>query len=439
MELTLVLLKCLLIFVPLALVPLMIFLERKGASVIQDRIGPNRSAINVFGLVHLRAFGFVHNFSDAVKLFTKQDFIPDKAYRWFYVLAPCVPVFTALMTPALIPFFAPVVWDGGVVSGTVIDSPVGLLLLFAFSSLSAYGVVLGSWASNSKYSLLGGLRASAMMISYEVSMGLSILGLLLIIGSFSLGDIVEWQATHAWGIVVQPLAFFIFLTCLFAETGRNPFDVQEGDSEIVAGFHLEYSAMRFAMFFMGEYAHIVVGSLLMATLFLGGYHLPFLGTEVMRANVGPVMALGLVAIGLVCFGLLLMIRRAAGEYRRKAAASDQQRRQREYGLLSVVAGLAGLGALVLAGLALLLVPESASGTGSLCLALCTAVMQAVILIAKTLLFCWLFIWVRWTLPRFRYDQIMSLGWKVLLNLALANLLLTALVVKLLQEGGIYRG
>ncbi|MFW5845199.1 MAG: complex I subunit 1/NuoH family protein, partial [Planctomycetota bacterium] len=418
-------LKVLLAFVPLALVPLMIFMERKGASLIQDRVGPNRSALHLPGGLRLRAFGFVHNFSDAIKLFLKEDFTPARAHTWYYILAPCIPVVTAILTPALIPFFAPVVWEGGVLTGTALDTDLGLLLLFAFSSLSVYGIVLGSWASNSKYTLLGGLRASAMMISYEVAMGLSILGLLLIIGSFNLTDIVEWQATHAWGIVVQPVAFFMFFTCLFAETGRNPFDVQEGESEIVGGFHVEYSSMRFALFFMGEYAHVVVASLLMSTLFLGGYHLPFLDTGTIHANAGVVLGLVAVVTCLICACAAAMIGRAARRYARYAEASDQQLRQREYTFLRAVAGalavLCGLGAL----LAWSLVPNPGHlAVPPLWAAVLTAVIQVGIVLAKTILFCWIFVWVRWTLPRFRYDQIMGLGWKVLLNVALVNLLLT---------------
>lgn len=420
-------LKIPLVFIPLGLIPVMIFLERKGAALIQDRIGPNRAAIPILG--GLRGFGMVHNFSDVVKLLFKEDFIPRRAHRLFYILAPVLPVATAVLTPAVIPWFAPLSLDGRSISGQVIDSDAGLLFLFAISSLSAYGVVLGSWASNSKYSLLGGMRASAMLISYEISMGLSVLGLLMIVGSFGLTDIVEWQAHNAWGLVVQPVGFLLFVVAIFAETGRTPFDVVEGESEIVGGFHTEYSSIKFALYFMGEYAHIVVGSALIATLFCGGYHLPFLDTDTIRAHLGPVLGLGaLLKAGLL--GLLLL---ALTRYRRHYRAgpfADKAQRSREYGFYQALLSLGALslGAAGLAAILLLDIPAASPWAAGL-----TALVQLGIVLVKTLFFCWLFIWVRWTLPRLRYDQIMSLGWKVLLNIALINLLITALVLKLIAD------
>ena len=221
----LTLLKLLLILIPLNLVPLMILLERRGAAFIQDRPGPSRAAIPILGL-KIRGFGMVHNFSDVVKLFFKESFTPPFVYKPLYVIAPAIPLLTAVMTPALIPWFGPVTLaDGRVIVGQFLDANSGILALFALGSLSVYGVVLGSWASNSKYSLLGGMRASAMMISYEVSMGLGALGLFLLVGSFSLTEVVQWQARHTWGVLVQPVGFLLFLTSVFAESNRSPFDV----------------------------------------------------------------------------------------------------------------------------------------------------------------------------------------------------------------------
>ncbi|TVR44885.1 MAG: NADH-quinone oxidoreductase subunit H [Planctomycetota bacterium] len=429
-----------LVFIPLTLIPVMIFLERKGAAIIQDRVGPNRAGIKVFG-VEIRGFGMVHNFSDVVKLITKEDFVPARAHKAFYIFAPMIPVATAVITPALIPWFGPMTHiTGHGINGAVLDFNIGLLFLFAISAISVYGVVLGSWASNSKYSLLGGMRSSAMMISYEVSMGLSILGLIVIIGSFNMTEIVEWQARNTWGIVVQPLAFFLFLTAMFAETGRTPFDVAEGESEIVGGFHTEYSSIKFALFFMGEYAHVVIASALMATLFLGGYDLlpvPGFDGRFIADNLGFVLAAVLLAKLAIFWGIARLIARQRARYM-GLKASDAVGKTREYRLMGGIFTFLGLACLLAAILAVVLIgrPERmgfelnhAPWVGVL-----TAFVQIGIVLAKTLFFCWLFVWVRWTLPRLRYDQIMGLGWKVLLNVALINLLITAVVVKIINEG-----
>lgn len=436
--------KFLFAFVPLAFIPIMIFLERKGAAIIQDRVGPNRAALHIPGVGQFRLFGMVHNATDTIKLFTKESFIPAQAHRVFYLAGPAIPVIIALLLPAFIPWFGPVTFavarDGGMeiarVSGQILEADGGILALFALSSLTIYGIVLGSWGSNSKYSLLGGMRASAMMVSYEVSMGLGVLGMFLLVGSFSLTEIVEWQSAHAWGIVVQPVGFLLFLASQFAETNRTPFDVAEGDSEIVGGFHTEFSAIRFALYFMGEYAHIAIASILVSTVFLGGYHLPFLGTEEIKAHLGWVLAGVLSAIAL----LLGLIYRGVGRQKRgyaKLVASDAAIRRREYAIFQGLVGLLAL-ALVAGAVAsaIFLHPVPASVGGEFVypawVSLVVALVQFGILIAKTLFFCWLFVWVRWTVPRMRYDQVMDLGWKVMLNAALINLIVTAAVVQLLK-------
>lgn len=433
--------KLALVFIPLSFITLMIWMERKGASMIQDRIGPNRSALPIFG--GLRLFGFVHNFSDGLKLFTKETFIPGYAHKFWYVIAPGIGFLIAFLTPAVIPWFAPLTWWTGEsvarVSGMIIDSDTGLLLLFAMSSLSIYGTVMASWSSNSKYALLGGMRASAMMISYEVSMGLSLMGIFLLAGSFNLNTIVEWQQAHAWGIFVQPVAFFIFLVSMIAETGRAPFDVAEGESEIVAGYHLEYSAMRFGLYYMGEYAHIVIAAIVIATLFLGGYTIPFVSTELLRANVGIALAAVLGAFAVLLTGFQAMLWRWRKVYP-TLGASDTKARSTEYAFIQIASGalLAFVVALALGAL-LLIKPAAATMVDGVAIypawvSLAAAAVQLVVLIAKAFIFCWIWIWVRWTLPRFRYDQVMSLGWKILLNVALINLLVTAFVAKLLTGG-----
>ena len=430
--------KFLLVFIPLCLIPINIFLERKGASLIQDRIGPNRATIPVLG--GIRLFGMVQNAVDGIKLFTKESFVPRDAHRFWYRVAPMIPMGIALLTPSVIPWFAPLAVEGArglvQVSGQILDADSGILMVFAFSGLSVYGVVLGSWASNSKYSLLGGMRASSQMISYEVSMGLSAAGIFLLAGSFSLTRIVEWQSSNPlhWGIVLQPVGFVLFLVSLFAETGRAPFDMAEGDSELVAGYVTEFSAMRFALYYMGEYAHIAIASALVATLFLGGYHVPFVATEALRSHLGLVGAVLLAVFGLLSLGIALAVARWQKVYA-GFKPSNVVGRALEHRVMEIAFGALAVVLFALAaasGLLLHPTPIDVGGQSAwpLWVNLGTAAVQIGTLVAKILLFCWVFVWVRWTLPRFRYDQIMHLGWKILLNIALVNLLVTAVVAKL---------
>jgi NADH-quinone oxidoreductase subunit H len=321
-------------------------------------------------------------------------------------------------------------WGGQLVqvSGSILNLDIGVLWLFAFSSLSVYGTVLGSWASNSKYSLLGGMRAGAMMVSYEVSMGLALLGMYMLVGSFNLQSIIAWQEAHGWGILVQPVAFVIFLVSLVAETGRAPFDVAEGESELVAGFHTEFSGMRFAMFYMGEYAHIAINSALLATLFLGGYSIPFVSTEILREYSAQALAIVccVFAFGFLIF-LSLMYRYA--KWYGKSWASDKVIRLKEWALYRVLGWLC-VPALLAIGIASLCFANDINAN-SFIAALIAAAVQILVLLFKMSFFCWIWIWFRWTLPRFRYDQVMHLGWIILLNVALANLVITAIVAKLI--------
>jgi NADH-quinone oxidoreductase subunit H len=327
-------------------VALLTLAERRISAWIQDRHGPNR--VGPGGLLQPAA--------DGLKNFMKEETYPEAAYKPLFILAPILSFIPALTTWAVIPFGAPLPTRWGRIDMVLADLPIGFLFILAISSLGVYGIVLAGWASNNKYALLGGLRSSAQMISYEVSLGMSTIPVLLLAGNVTLGSIVTQQAYGGWNVVNLTIAFFIFLVASFAETNRLPFDLPEAESELVAGYHTEYSAMKFALFFIAEYANMVTASALMVTLFFGGWDVPFTGHD----NIGPFS------------GWLT--------------------------LLSVL-----------------------------------------IFLAKLLFFLFFFMWVRWTLPRFRYDQLMSLGWKFMLPLALAYIIVIAAVILVLDAAGITRG
>jgi NADH-quinone oxidoreductase subunit H len=309
-------------------VALMEWVERRGAAFIQDRLGPNR----------VGPMGLLQPIADAVKLLFKQDVTPLAANKALYYAAPAISVFVALVTFIVIPFGAgkDVTVFGVPLGGLTIapDLSVGILYLLALSALGVYGIVLAGWSSNNKYSLLGGLRSSAQLISYELAMTLAVLGVLLATGSLRLDEVVAHQAGHIWNFVPQFIGFVVFTTAVFAETNRLPFDLAEAETELVAGYHVEYSSMKFASFLMSEYINMTTSSALIVTLFFGGWTFP--------------------------------------------------------------------GMHLLSGWWLLLASVVAFGV-------------------KLAFFLWLFVWVRWSLPRFRYDQLMRLGWKGLLPLATLNL------------------
>ncbi|MEP0773731.1 MAG: NADH-quinone oxidoreductase subunit NuoH [Acidobacteriota bacterium] len=322
----------------LTCVPIMVWVERRGAAFIQDRLGPNR----------VGPMGLLQPVIDAVKLFFKEDLTPGGVNPILYTLAPMVSMFVALVTFIVIPFSA----DAGVeVFGVPLkgihvapDLGVGVLYLLAISSLGVYGIVLAGWSSNNKYSLLGGLRSSAQLLSYELSLTMSVLGVILVSGTLNLQEVIARQGPEIWKwhAVTQPIGFIVFLVAAFAETNRLPFDLAEAETELVAGYHVEYSSMRFASFFMSEYINIVTISALTVTLFLGGWQVPWLTAT-------------------------------------------------------------------LSGWPLVLVSAGAFA-------------------AKVAFLLWLFVWVRWSLPRFRYDQLMQLGWKGLLPLAALNLLIVGVAM-----------
>ncbi len=321
--------------------------ERKVSAWIQNRHGPNR--VGGKG-------GWLQPIADGVKNFMKEETYPDAAYKPLFILAPIMAFIPAMITWAVIPFGAPMPTPWGRLDLVVADLPVGFLFVLAVASLGVYGIVLAGWSSNNKYSLLGGLRSSAQMISYEISQGMSTIPVLILAGNVTLSSIVTQQAYGGWNVVNLTIAFLIFMVAAFAETNRLPFDLPEAESELIAGYHTEYSAMKFSLFPISEYANMITASAMMVTLFFGGFDVPFTS----RDNVGPYN-----------------------------------------GWLSL--------------------------------------LSIVIFVLKLLFFLFVYIWIRWTLPRFRYDQLMSLGWKVMLPLALAYIVIIASAVLVLEGAGLRRG
>ena len=334
--------------------PLLTWVERKQSAVMQDRIGANRADILGFSML-----GLFHPIADAIKMFAKEDFIPEGANKIMHTLSPIICVVPALLTFAVIPFGGEYVIGGKHIKLVIADLDVGLIFIFAISSLATYGTVIAGWSSNNNWSLLGSLRASAQMISYEVAMGFTLVGVFMVYSSLQLTQIGAAQESFfRWGIFLQPLGFFMFLACAIAENKRAPFDVAEGESEIIAGYFLEYSGLKFGMFYMAEFLEIVTISAMVTTLFFGAWHIPFISSAF---------------------------------------------------ILSMLSFLNE----TLANIILMLIHIS-------------------VFWVKVIFFIWFQMTIRWTLPRFRYDQIMKLGWKILLPLSLANILITGIVILILQ-------
>ncbi|MBO9540836.1 NADH-quinone oxidoreductase subunit H [bacterium] len=424
----------------LVMAPVLIVLERKISAWIQDRPGPNRADIGGFRLA-----GFVYVMADAIKLFTKENFTPTNVNRFYYYLAPAISVAIALSLGAVIPFADTLKFGDVSVPMQVLPINAGLLWYFAAASLSVYGIILAGWASNNKYSLLGALRGSAQIISYEIPMGLSVIGLLMTYQSLELNKIVlaqggplsffglfdlgfhlgnVWIGIPNWGVFIQPLAFIIFLVASYAETNRTPFDLVESEAEIVAGFHVEYSAMKFGMFFFAEYMAMVIASSIMTTLFFGGWQVPFFSTEALQEFSLPMIRIGLVGavvlLGLMAMGLFKLYQSNKGRF---GDARDNEGKI----LGIVVSALAVVIAVVfVASLSISALPAW-GGVAFAAVAQFTSFFLKMFFIAST------FVWVRWTLPRFRYDQLMNLGWKTLLPLALANIFVTGVVILLMNH------
>ncbi len=320
--------------------------ERKIAAWIQDRRGPNR----------VGPWGLLQPVADGIKNFMKEETNPAEADGWLFILAPAFAFIPAMLTWAVLPLASPLPTPWGLITMSVADLPIGYLFTLAVSSLGVYGIVLAGWSSNNKYALLGGLRSSAQMISYEIAMGMSTIPILLLAGNVSLTAIIAQQAHMGWNVLSLTIAWFTFLVAAFAETNRLPFDLPEAESELVAGYHTEYSGMKFSMFFIAEYANMATVCGLTATLFFGGWDVPFTQWD----NVPP------------------------------------------WTVLKTLVTLAMFG-------------------------------------AKTGFFIFTFMWVRWTLPRFRYDQLMSLGWSVMLPIALAYIVIIATATLGLDALGVVRG
>ena len=325
----------LLFLISLGIAAYQTYFERKLAAWIQDRVGPDRAG----------PFGILQPIADGVKMFMKEDFTPSNADRWLFILGPGIAMFTSLITSAIIPWGPNLHLFGREISLQVAEINIGILFAFGIISIGVYGIMIGGWASNNKYSLFGAIRASSQMISYELAMGISAITIIMISGSLNLREIVESQHGLNWNIWYQPVAFIVFFICALAETNRAPFDLPECENELIGGYHTEYSSMKLGLFLFSEYVAMFVSSAIMAILFFGGYNFPGMDTLSDTPNL-------LAIIGVAVF------------------------------------------------------------------------------FAKIFVLIFVFMWIRWTLPRFRFDQLMHLGWKVLIPIALINMLITGFVVAL---------
>jgi len=311
------------------------FGERKVAAILQDRPGPSRAG----------PFGLLQPLADGLKLIMKEEIIPNAANKWLFILGPGLAMTASLMSCAVIPWGSAVDVFGRHVELQIADVNIGILYVFAVVSMGVYGIMIGGWASNNKFSLMGAVRAASQMVSYEVAMGLSIIALLMMTGTLSLKEITIQQPGMHWNVFYQPLSFLIFLICAFAETNRTPFDLAECESELIGGYHTEYSSMKMGFYLFAEYANMFISSTIISVLFFGGYNYPGMAWAVENWGVN-------------------------------------------------IANIIGVGALF----------------------------------AKLCFFIFFFMWIRWTIPRFRYDQLMNLGWKILIPLSIVNIIITGICI-----------
>lgn len=315
------------------------YAERKVAAWLQDRVGPDRAG----------PFGILQPMADGLKLFMKEEIIPLASSRFLFILGPMLAMITALLTSAVIPWGSTIEVGDRLVPLQVADINIGVLYVFGVVSIGVYGIMIGSWASNNKFSLLSGIRGASQMISYELAMGLALIAVLMISGSLRMSVIVAEQMQNGWNVIYQPLGFLIFFICALAECNRTPFDLPEAENELNMGYHQEYSSMKLGFYLFAEYINMFISGVLMATLFFGGYDIPFVN-EAAWGNAWWV--------GLIGFAVLM---------------------------------------------------------------------------AKAVFFIFMFMWIRWTIPRFRFDQLMHLGWRILIPLALVNMIITAVVILLLNK------
>jgi len=315
------------------------YAERKIAAFLQDRIGPNRAG----------PFGIFQPLADGLKLFMKEEIIPTLSSKFLFILGPMLAMITAMLTSAVIPWGSTIDIAGHRVALQVADINIGILYIFGVVSLGVYGIMIGAWASNNKFSLLAAIRGASQMISYELAMGLSLIAVLFLVGDLRMSAIVKQQIDHGWNIIYQPLGFLIFFVCALAECNRTPFDLPEAENELNMGYHQEYSSMKLGFYLFAEYINMFISGVVMSTLFFGGYDIPFVNEAAWGTHWW---------VGLIGFAVLML---------------------------------------------------------------------------KATMFIFLFMWIRWTIPRFRYDQLMNLGWKGLLPLALLNMIVTAAVVLLLNK------
>jgi NADH-quinone oxidoreductase subunit H len=315
------------------------YAERKVAAILQDRRGPNRAG----------PFGLLQPLADGVKLFFKEEIIPNFSSKFLFILGPCLAMMTAMMTGAVVPWGNKIHLFNRDITLQIADINIGILYVFGVVSMGVYGIMIGGWASNNKYSLFGAMRAASQIISYELAMGLALIALLMVTGTLSIRGMVGGQVDHYWNFFKQPLGFLIFLVCAFAECNRTPFDLAEAENELVGGYHTEYSSMKLGFYLFAEYINMFLSSCIMVSLFFGGYDIPFVNDAHLIDKIG-------------------------------------------------------------------MNP--------------TAILEGVTFMIKVACFLFLFMWVRWTIPRFRYDQLMNLGWKILIPLALFNMVVTGGLVLL---------
>ena len=407
-------------FVPLSFVAVLVWMERRGAGFFQDRAGPNRCNFKGF-----RAAGLIQNLADGVKLVFKEDVVPGHIkHKFYFILAPMLVFITAMLCFAVIPFADILTISGRDYVMQAVPTDVGILWFLAVVGFGVYGIILAGWSSHNKYGVLGGLRAAAQVISYEIPMGLALVSLLAVYGTVNLTEMAQYQGQllfgfiPMWGVFLQPVGVVIFIIAAFAETNRTPFDLAEGESEIVAGFHVEYSAMKFALFFLGEYVAMFVSSALIVTLYFGSYQIPWLATETLVANAGAVVVLLMIVIPVITYFFTGWIKKNNRSHYHR----PNDPRVREANVYRVILWMAVvLLEVVLIGYLLF----SAGDTADRIL---VALLQVVTFLIKTTMMCFVYIWVRWTLPRFRYDQLQKIGWEKLMPLALLNIFITSAVI-----------